>query len=349
MGKPSQIVQVYNNARATLSTGAPAGEKISTGWPVGDLLLKAIQLRIRTVSSAAAALVTDGRFKHLTSLYLQTDKHGPIIEGLDGVSLRTISRILNPKGIGSHTMPATVVADTDAYFDLPLADLQAIRPEDTALDMYQARPTMDLSFGAASLLDTGAGVTLDNLDFDVHAETFPAPVEKPDQDGPSVMPHWGIIKYPVTSTTTGLQIPIPYGDRIYKRIYVCQRNGSTLAELNNTVAGVAKSDKISLVVNGFRWFDRMTWHQLQARNRMDYPRYRTDLDASGVAVLDFTKERAGGPKLSDGLSVMDDKQGTAYIEIDATSVSNGQLWVLLESVKPIPQAARRAAPAAAKA
>lgn len=339
MGRPTQQVSVDRTTRSTLGTGTASPANISTGWPVGDVLYKRLGLHIRTVVSVATAMVTRGRAIFLREINFSTDKHGPVVENVDGIMAQQLSWFLNPQGQG-HRLPAED-ADDDHYLILPFEDREAARPEDTVLDMLKARPTLNLTWGNAADIESTAGTTLSNLDHNTEVDIDPGPVDI-GKEGPLLMPHLSSVRVPISQTTAGFIIELPYGDRIYKRVLISQRNGSTRAELNNTVVGAAATDRVSLFVNGFPWVNRNYWLDLQNANFQDYQRYDA---ARGVAAIEFGRSRSGGAKLADALSTVSPVTGRMTLELDVTSVTNGQLWLGLQSAKPIPAQALRPAPA----
>lgn len=346
MGRTLQWTQVAANTRTEQGDGTIGPDRIVSGWPVGDLLYHALALRSRVaITTAAANWVTRGRLEFIRSLRFRTEKHGEIYDGIDGMMLQQMSWAWNPVGPGNISPVGADDADDQSHFLLPLADRWAARPEDTALDMLNARPELIVEYGVGDDIEP-ASTDTDNLDLDVHALIDPGRIADPAKDGPIFVPHWGVHKEPISSTTGSYRISLPFGDRIYKRIYITQRNGSTLAELNNTVTGAAEADQLSLKLNGYPIVDRMRYRTLQRINDTDYQGFDP---ARGVAILDFVRYKELGGKLSEALSTISRGQGRLDLEIDVTSVSNGQLWIGLESVKPIPEAAQRVAPEPAKA
>ncbi len=229
--------------------------------------------------------------------------------------------------------------------EIPFIDRKAARPEDVSLDLFGARPTLTTQVGIfTDFVSGGTNSVAQVASFkqEVHVDMDPGPVDIA-ADGPLLMPYLGVFKYPILSTARATQIGIPYGDRVYKRIFLCQRNGSTLAEINNTIIGANDNDRVTLKVNGFPWVDNVEWLALQDMNANDY-----GLSAmpNGVGVLDFCPQRARGYMHSDALNVINNAVGTAELLLDATAVSNGQFWLGWDAMKPILPGALRPRPSA---
>lgn len=344
MGRADQWITVNSNTRSTLGTGTPAPDTISTGWPVGDLLYKRLVIRVRAVTSVNTAMVTDGRPIQVRNVQFYTDKHQNIVENTDGLMLQFMSWYYGQEG-QANPVSSTSAADATYYMVLPFEDVRGARTLDLALDMLKSRPTLTLTYGPAADIESTGGTTLSNLDTNEFAQIDPGAVDVP-ADLPLMMPFITTLKIPINSTATAFVIELPYGDRYYKAIVVSQRNGSTLAALNNTVIGATlATDKVSVKVNGFPFYDRVTWEAIQNTNLFDYQKYNV---AKGVGILDFTRLQATGYRLSETLSVASQNLGRIWIEADVTSVSNGQLWIGILAAKPLPEGALRSAPAPSK-
>lgn len=352
MGRPSLSKFVNRTDIASTAIGAtqPSPTLVQIGFPVGNVLYKHLLLSYRgtlsLTASAAGTIVSRGGLQFLRSIMLETDKHGRIIDGLDGIMLHVMQMIRS--GVRPPNTDITDAATGAPSFiyalDIPFFDEDAARQEDLGLDLYGARPTLTTQVGVVGDFISGGTYSVETVDLfpqEIHAEIDPGPVAA--GDSPLLMPYWGVRKEPISSTTTQYQIQLPYGDRVYKRIFLCQRDGVTLAELSNTVCGANATDRLSLKINGYSWTDSIQWRALQDRNAQAY---KLAAMPTGVAVLDFVPKRSRGALLSDALSVVNNVAGTAELAIDVTTASGDQLWIGMECAKPIPPAALRPAPAA---
>lgn len=350
MGRPSlkKFVNRTQIASTAITTAAPSPTIVQVGFPVGNVLYKKLNLSYRGTLSLTASgggtTVTRGGLQFLRSLKLETDKHGAIVDGLDGIALHVLETIR--KGVrppNTDISANTTGAPTYNYaLEIPFFDPNAARPEDTGLDMYGARPTLTTQVGVVGDFISGGTYSVESVDSfpqEISCEVDPGPVDP--SDGPLLMPYWGVRKEPITSTTTQYQIILPYGDRVYKKIVITQRDGVTLEELAN--APIVNTARLSLKVNGYSWYDNKEWAALQDENAQDY-----GLTAmpTGVGVLDFIPARARGFMLSNALSVVNNVAGTIELDIDVVTASGDQLWILMECCKPIPPAALRPAPSA---
>lgn len=352
MGRPSLRKFVNRTDIAATDIGAtqPSPTVIQIGFPVGNVLYKKLNLSLRgtlsITSSAAGTIVTRGGLTFLRSLRFETDKHGLIVDGIDGIMLHDMEFIR--KGVRPpNTDIASAATGAPSYIyglEIPFFDPDAARPEDLGLDMYGARPTLTSSYGLfEDFIDGGTNsvALVDTYNQEVHVEVDPGPVSP--ADGPLLMPYWGVKKEAISSTATAYQIILPYGDRVYKRLYITQRDGVTLESLANTVVGVNASDRLSVKVNGYSWLDNVQWLALQDQGAQDY---KIAAMPTGVAVVDFVPRRARGHMLSDALSVVNNVAGTIELVIDVTTATGDQLWLGFEAAKPIPAAALRPAPQA---
>lgn len=330
---------------------------VSDNWEVGNLTYESLCLNIYgsldLTATAAGQLVERGVLRFLRELNFGTDKHNRIVDRLDGVSLNLIQMIHRRRRPVANDIDDTATG-TPAFemaFEIPFLDEEAVRPEDTVLDMLISRPYLETTYGipqsaANGDMIIGGTYTLaecDALNQEVHVNTNPGPVDNA-KEGPVSVPYWGILKYPVTSTVTQQQIGLSYGDRGIKKLFITQRNGTTLAELNNTVIGNNRTDRLSLNLNGFRFVDNLQWTALQAENAS---RYGLDAMPPGAAVLDFAPKRANGFRLSNILNVLTNINGTLELLCDVTGSTTNQLWILYEAVKPLPTGAQRPAEKAA--
>ena len=347
---------VVASGSSTITSTQPSPVNISDNWLVGNLTYESLCLNfygaLDLVATAAGAIVERGALRFLRELNFSTDKHGRIIDRLDGITLHNLQTVRGgrrPVAVDiDDSVTGTPSFEVALKFDF--FDRRAARPEDTVLDMLISRPELSLQYGIPQSTANGdmivggtyTTVECDSLTQEVHVKANPGPVDGP-KEGPVSVPYWGILKYPINSTVTQQQIGLSYGDRGIKRLYITQRNGTTLAELANTVIGANRTDRLSLNLNGFRFIDSIQWTALQNENAGDY---NLDSMPPGMAVLDFAPDRTGGYRLSNILNALTNIQGTLELLADVTSVTNGQLWIIYEAVKPIPSGALRPAAAA---
>lgn len=353
MARPLKKLLVSNNAPA--SSGAVIGAsgnstpKYTQGYPTGDALMHKLQVRysgnLNLVTGAAGSIIARGGLTNLRSLWLSTPQHGAIINGLDGLALHTIDYIRK----GVRPPNADIVASTTGVptfdYSVPLnfRDMEAIRPENTSLDMFRVSYVeLIVNIGGATDFISGGTYTTETiqaLNIEQHATVDPGPIGP--NDVPVFKPYLDVLKIPINQTQGAFQITLPYGGRLVKRYIVHQRNGSTLLELNNTVIGVNDQDRISMMVGGYSWFNRIEWLALQDENVSELEL------ASGVptgcGVLNFCPKDSGGydPTELLGLNSLNGATPQTEIDADVTSVSNGQLWIYTEALTPIPTDAQR--------
>lgn len=340
--RPSQEVVVSSSTSAPASTAVPASQRINTGWPVGDTILKEIVLHIRSKVSTAMTMVANGRLIFLNSLRFKTEKHGYIIDDVDGVMLRMMSWADQPNGQG-HQFDVTT-ADAGHFLKLPFYDRMGYREEDCGIDLLRvARPELELVFGAPSQIESSAG-SLSNLDVDVSAEIDPGRIDDPANDGPRAMPYKNVLKVTISATATAFQISLGYGSLNIRRLFLSQRTSTTLAIANNTIIGANVTDRVSFKINGFPWRDGIRWDHIQNKNLMDYERF----DATqGVGIIDGQRKQTYGGKVSESYNTVSPNNGRADLFVDVTAAANGAVWVGFDAIRAIPDGAKRpsAAPA----
>lgn len=372
MGRPIQTKTVQNSqivaSTAPITTAAPSPFQLTNPFPVGDIVYQDLNFRLSgniNTATGGGATVVDGGLQFIRALYFSTPQHNMIVEGVDGILLHDMQTVEQGKEPIHDDVQNTAAGATDTfeyYLKLRFKDLESFNAEDLGLDVLRSgQPLLQMNLGVYSDFVSGGSATdtLQVFTMETTLRMDPGPIDPTFQAPREFMPYKGVLKYPISATVAQQQIYLAFGDRIIKRLYVTQRNGSTLARLANTIIGANDTDRISLKINSnFPWFDRVEWIALQDQNASDY-----GLDAMpvGVGVLDFvqrilggTQSRDGlvkvggeaGAKLSDALSVLSKDQGTMELDVDVTSVSNGQLWIGYDAVKILPQGARRPAPQA---
>lgn len=341
--RPSQLLVVSSTTSAPASASTPASQRINTGWPVGDTILKEAILHIRSKTSVNTAMVANGRLIFLRSCRFKTEKHGYIIDDVDGVMLRMMSWA-DQRGGQGHQFDVTN-ADGGHFLKFPFYDRYGYREEDNGIDLLRvARPELELVFGPPSDIESTGGTTLSNLDVDVSVEIDPGRIDDPTNDGPKSMPYKNVLKIAISATATAFQISLGYGSLSIRRLFISQRNSSTLAILNNTVIGANVTDRVSFKINGFPWVDGVRWDHIQNRNLMDYQKFDS---TQGVGIIDAQREQTYGGKVSESFNTVSPNNGRADLFVDVTTGSNTAVWIGFDAIRAIPDGAKRptAAPA----
>lgn len=369
MGRPIQHKFVANSqiitSAAVITTTAASPYQLTNPFPVGDLVYQDLNLRFSgnlNCATGGGSVVTDGGLRFIRSVYFSTPQHQMVVEDVDGILLNDMMEVIDKTSYPRNDVTGTGAATTPTFnyaLKLPFKDLMSFNASDLGLDVLRSgNPLLQINTGVYTDFVSG-GAAADSVQaftMESHLRMDPGPVTDPDLPT-EFMPYMGKLTFPVSTTVAQQQIFLAFGDRIYKRIFVTQRNSSTNARLNNTIVGVNDTDRLSLKINSnFPWVDRVEWLALQYQNCIDY---RRSAMPNGVAVIDFVKQILGGvdpdnprggsagPKLSDALSVLSKNQGTLELDIDVTTVSNGTLRIGYDAVKILPLGARRPAPAPA--
>jgi hypothetical protein len=316
---------------------APSGFTLSDKLPTGDRLLYEVYLLLNLVLTigTGATPATDGELLLEDSIYLETDKHGAVIDGVDALGLHRLQQFQQ----GTRPSKDAVAAASATYkvaLRLPLAFSNGYKPYDTALDMYRARPLLKIGFNALDKALGSVGTATVAPAIDVSALTVESPLVNADpllsEVPQAVMPYISVKKETISAAETGRRIQMTYGDRDYLYIGVSQRNSSTLAELANTV--IADSGRISLDVAGYSPFDKLAWREIQGINKSHYS---LETQPTGWGLLDFYSKRG---RLTNVIETAG-KQGNMFLVADVLAPSNAALWIYSICVKAIPVGARR--------
>lgn len=349
MSKPIQERFLTNKAAASIGLTQVSPLVISDGLPTGDEAIYALHCRVRgaldlTTASAGTA-VTNGVQVFVRNVRVETDKHGILVDNLDGLSMYRFNQIdlgTLPDDLQVTTMTTGTPA-LDYTFRIPFADKNFLRSYDTLLDVMKSRMTVTVTLGIVTDMVSGGTYTgtfvVTTPSIDVWAEVIrnPNPVSgvvngvEFTSELPIMQRSIEVRKFDVTSTSTGYKFPLPYGDRIYRRIILQQRNSSSLAELATVITA---TQNIGIEINGFPWIQAIPWAAQNARNKQDF---QMETLPTQIACFDFSQEG----RIGDMLNTLSADQGTMNLVADVTSVSNGQLWVIMDCLKPIPPAARR--------
>lgn len=370
MGRPIQRKYVSNNTpfAANVTTAQPAPFQLTAPFPVGDMVYQSVAMRWSgklNCTTGGGTVVTDGGLQFLRAIYFSTPQHTMLIENVDGImwhDMQTVRERVRPthadiSGTGVGTTPTF-----DYFLRLPFKDLASYAAPDLGLDVLRSgNPLLQINLGTYGDFVSG-GAAADSVDatsaMEISTILDPGPVTDPDLPT-QFQPYFGTARFPISTTVAQYQMFLAFGDRIIKRLFIAQRNSSTLARLANTIIGAADTDRVSLKINSnFPWVDRIEWKQLQEENATDY---RLAAIANGLGVFDFVQQILGGTdtksgtaggaagaKLADALSTLSKNQGTLELDADVTTVSNGIVLVGYEAAKILQPGARRPAPAPAQ-
>lgn len=365
MSRPIQIKNVGNAviaaAGSTINTSLPAPSVFAPSFPVGDMLMQNLHLRLygneNNVGAGSGTAIVNGPALLLRSVIFETDKHGRIIDNVNGLSLE----LLNACRVGTRgyqTLGSLAAAGTPAFeanWEFQFASRYAFRPYDSVIDLRNAKPQLTVQAGLyADLNNAGFATTNDiqNLAYNVAVELLNGPVVEPGAtaaDGkpmlpetPDWMPYVGTKTQTSATTQAGSLIDLTWGDRVLRRLLIEQRDttsASARALLANTV--ITSTSSVGVLVNSFPWGDRIQWAQLQARNKYDFS---LETIPSGFGILDFDPTGRYG----DYLSVLSRDAGTVQLYVDITGVANSSLFITQEAYKAIPDVALRASQLAAR-
>lgn len=352
-------------AQANLGTSPVTPQPVVTGWPVGDVLVRALCVRIygsiTPTFTGSLTVVANQLARLIQNFVFGTNLHYNIIEnGVDGLSLYRMLSLINKRDLYFVDMPAstatTVAAPVELLLKIPMLDFDAARAWDTVLDIITAQPFLRAFFNAINSATvgtvTGGSPTLVStaLNMEISVELSRGPfVNKKGEPAfltvaPNYAPYYQVFPVAVTSTRAQLPIYLPYGDRIYQRIFIFQRDATNLNELNNTICGITTNqDRLSLKLNGIPIMDQVMFLELQSKNRAEYAPATLP---PGCAVIDFhekmTDSRVRGARLSNDLNLITPGQQTFELDIDTTNPGgNPYYYIGIQSVRPLADTAKR--------
>ncbi len=351
--QPNKKLFVSNTAVATaanpIAANGSVSIKLNQGFPTGDALLHSLKLRhsgnLSLAATAPGNIIQRGALQNLRGVWLQTPQHGVIVNGLDGLALHVLDYIRNGvRAVNEDIQDSDTGSPVfDCHVPLDFRDRHAARPEDTSLDLYRVSyMELMVNYGGATDHISGGTYTTETLqvaNLEIHANVNPGQVAAGDV--PVMKPYLDIIRMPINQTQTAFQVILPYGGRLISRYLIQQRNGSTLSPLNNTIIGVNDTDRVSFIVGGYSWANRIEWLGLQGENKSEFG--LTDGVETGLGVLNYSSLDASGYRLSEMLGLNSQNGATPQTElnVDCTSVTNGQLWITTEARVPIPADAQR--------
>jgi len=353
MGKPIVQRHVADNLIPTFGTSQPVVQITDRNFPAGDELMFAVSLRYKgefDTTAAAGAPVTDGALKILRGLTVESDKHGKLVDGLDGLTIHRVNQFESDAKPASADCASNADATTfSALHRVTLFDEdRLVRPLDLALDVMKSRITVKRQYGVVTdIQSAGTAPQIINMREDISVEVQPGPINpgvNPESGArddayselPALMPVKEVILVPITATQAAMRIQLPYGDRIYRRIYLSQR---TIAPANGLVTEVSnivsENAAISLKHNYEPRVDRLTWAELSDRNKQDF-KFQNALP-TGWACIQFDRTR----RIPDMFPVLSKESQNLFLEVDVTTQTNAFLLLCLDSLKPIPTQADR--------
>jgi hypothetical protein len=341
----SRNIDRYTVIGSSGQAGAPSLLIRDQNMPTGDVGWRSLTLRYDAEigGTSTPTRVANGHIFFLNAVTVETDKHGKVVDAVDGLLLYTMLQY----DFGT-TGPATALTSTPADTDtpscawkIPFSLFKGIKPYDTNLDMLKARAKVSTQYGPQTNLWTqsGGSPVVKNLLQSIEGKMIPNLVEKDDpatgkvSELPIYVRSFEQTTVPITATATRFQIPLPFGDRIYRRIFITQRNLSTKIEMSNVIAATAE---ISLYINNIPVVDRRLFRDIQAENKYAYG---LESIPTGVAVLDFDDDLQ--ERIYDMLFALTVEAGNAYLYIDVTTQTNASLLLGFDCLKPIPPAALR--------
>ncbi len=330
-------------AASTATSVTPALQVRDQNFPSGDVGLRSITIRYDATmgGTATPTRITNGHIFYLNALTVETDKHGKIVDAVDGLLLYVMN-MFDFQTAGLATALSSTPADTDtpsASWKVPFSLFRGLRPYDTNLDMVNSRMKVSSQYGPGTNLWTntaGSPVILTNVQ-SIEGKILPGPLDSdPKSAGretPDYMRCFEQAIIPITATATRFQIALPFGDRIWRRIFITQRNTSSKIEMSNVIAATAE---VSLYINNIPIVDRRRFCDIQAENKLVYA---LETLPTGVAVIDFDDDEQ--ERIFDMLWSLTTDSGNCYLYIDVTTQTNASLLLGFDSLKAIPAAARR--------
>lgn len=356
MAKPtiSEQVDRYTVISSTgIDTAQPGPVVRQDVFPAGDKGIALVHVRtnglIDVAGGSTPVRVADGEKIFLRSLSLETDKHKRIVNNVDGLLLY---RMLTYEwGVPpDFAQVASTPADEDPFhcsWPIPVTLHKGFRPYDTILDVLKAKAVLTTQYGIRSDIFgyTGGTPLVKSVIQSLETKTLPGPLNMGrDAEGkaapefselPIYKRTFEMATWPISQTANRYKIPLPFGDRIYRRIFITQRNGSDRSELATVIVPTAE---VEMEVNGVPIHRRRIFQDIRSLNAAQYRLTSAQLP-TGVAVLDFDADDQ--ERINDMLWTLTTDAGNANLYIDVTAVSNGQIWLGFDCLEPVPAAALR--------
>lgn len=325
-----------------IGTAAPGDVTSGQGMPTGNMILKNLSLGINynlTIGTGTTPQ-TNGEILLAKSIYVNSDKHGTIVEGLDGMLLhRMLQHIWGERG--QTTAYAAATGNYYTSWCIPMAlpeNVHAFRPLDSALDLLNTRIDTRIGFNTQSVALGTPGTASSIPTVNWSGELGYSPKEPPSaaQLLEGELPIWAPVfkqrLVPITATAAQLQIPLDNSGLIYLGLGIHQRNSSTAAEVTDIVV---PSAKIRMEVNGV---DRI--QPTEARDLMSFATPSCEINAPTYAFtwLDFY---SGSGMISDVPNTIG-QSGQVNLFVDVVTSANRELRVGIWGLKPLNDAAKRA-------
>lgn len=362
MGKPVKTVQISNTALATSAnpiTTTTVNQTFNQGFQTGNTLMHNLQLRysgnLNLTGSVAGSISTRGGLGNIRGFWLQSNGHGVLVNGLDGLHLHHMAFYRNGVRPFSADVPAATTGTPDYDYFLPVdfRDRKGARPNDCSIDMARVQymeARLNLAGVQPDFIVGGTYSTIQNqaANWEMEADIDPGPVAA--NDVPLFKPYLDIAKELINQTATAYSIKLPYGGRLIRRYALEQRlaTGANGALQANTIIGVNDNDRVSLSVGTYAWRYRVQWATLQSKNQHEMG--LVSAMPVGCGVLNFALNDSRGYLGSEVLGLNNAEGSTPQVElnVDVTSVTNGQLHIVTDAMVPIPlDAVRQAAQAPA--
>jgi len=325
---------------AVITTVQPSIQTNDKGYPAGEEFFQGLALRIYgtlgITSSGAGTAVTDGPLRFLRNVFIESDKHGPIVNNVDGLSLARLHRFLNGTA-AAIDLPTPLTTGTPTFsgsINIPFAIPGCIRPEDSHLYMKTARAKATWQAGVVA--DLVSGGTNSKLEVttaylqqvaNVKAHENGSPLLSADM--PVYIPFVELKKVNVTATGT-LKIELPYGDRLYHMLAISQRNNSTLAEIDNAI--ILPEANIRLEKNNLPRINSIQWKDIQDETKRIF---HLETVPTGWGVIHSCGDLNKPAQISEMLDTVDTSAGTLNLFVDSVTGSNYDIWVLMFGYIPI--------------
>ena len=278
----SRLIDTVSIIGSSGQATAPALQIRDQNFPAGDMALRALTVHYdATISGTSTPTrVTNGHIFFLNGLTVETDKHLKIVDNVDGLLFYTMNQF-EFGTTGRATALTATPSDSDTpqcSWIVPFSLYRGIMPYDTNLDMLLARMKVSTQYGPSTNLWTQSGGSplVKNLRQVIEGKILPGRLaaevdaggkQVKESELPIYMRSFSQMLVPITATENRKQIALPFGDRIYRRIFITQRNTSTLAEMSNVVAVTAQ---ISLYINSIPVIDRREFQAVQNENKLAY-------------------------------------------------------------------------------
>lgn len=335
LNQKKQFEQLTGGA---ITTSAPGDVVSGQGMPTGNMTLSNLHLGVNhnlTIGTGLTPL-TDGEIILVKSIFVNSDKHGTIVENLDGLLLHRMLQYI----YGTRPQTTAYAAASANYFtgwDIPLAipeNAHAFRPYDSVLDLASARLDTRVSFNTQTqaLGTPGTASSIPTVTWSGHLNYAPKESANPlESELPLFTPVFKQRVVPISATTNQLTIPLDYSGLIYLGIGLHQRNSSTFAEVTDILVPGAK---VRLEVNGV---DRVL--PMEVRDLGSVAKTQCEVESSTAAFtfLDFFSKTG---MITDAINTIG-TQGSVNLYADVVTSANRELRVGVWGLKPLNDNAKR--------